>query len=769
MTMLDDRATGPSGERTGAAGEWIPYESAPVLTSAMTKGGPSAVPAAELARLRVYLEAVAQDRVGPLHTAVAFNAAYFGYETGGEGYGNGAFDLDAFPVLSLDREIPALPVGSLVRIETGSDPLYAEIVYKESWGPARAVDEASARGTLVRRELLVPDLRVFGPGLALDERKLARLRARGRWLDQHGHVSIDARYRDSWVAGLDDTAAFAQHLLTTQIDSLLDPLVPVSVVHLAGSRRPERLRDALGNLLAVIAHVLDSSSELRRVGAYALTRRRIGQGLSGDGPLCAADMGALANTLQNSPVLSGRRRRYGIAGQATVDTRIRHWLSDVRDAEPLLTGVEYAVSVCRANLAMADFVSRDGEGGVMPNGVRVECVDLCEDGGVWRSTYSSQPDTATSGSSSDEAVEAENLGGTVDEDDIDGGTDDEAPGAPAPEPEQPEPPAPVEVPLPDDEHLGAPHSLRITDSEITWRVPLRLTHLMNGTLPLRSLVLQGLSGPGAAHPARLELQHSGGDIDPSEEVQETVVTHAGDHGLMTGITWPIDFFPGLLLLVQWPRGGRVFTVATLELETPVEVDGDLITHAYDSQVLLRDGAPGSTRDGDRASGLSPHDLVLRAVRRCGHLTVDGHALLDRDVLPHAVHGPDVTPTQLEILARATDELVAQRRLYAATGSRDPYGVPRHPAHPGWPRIPLIGYDPAPVPKPGARRPGGPIARPGANVEYHVAGFIRRLPAGSEPSAEQRAAYRAHCRRVGKADGWELPLGYTFVTGHARRR
>ncbi|MEW2418432.1 hypothetical protein AB0953_32790 [Streptomyces sp. NPDC046866] len=51
----------------------------------------------------------------------------------------------------------------------------------------------------------------------------------------------------------------------------------------------------------------------------------------------------------------------------------------------------------------------------------------------------------------------------------------------------------------------------------------------------------------------------------------------------------------------------------------------------------------------------------------------------------------------------------------------------------------------------------------------VAGHLRRLRSGCSPSAAQRAAFRDHCRRLGKADGWELPYGYTFVTEHMRGR
>ncbi len=52
----------------------------------MTQGH-DAVPDEERDRLRDYLEAVAAARPAPVHTTVAFNAVYFGYDLGGDGYG----------------------------------------------------------------------------------------------------------------------------------------------------------------------------------------------------------------------------------------------------------------------------------------------------------------------------------------------------------------------------------------------------------------------------------------------------------------------------------------------------------------------------------------------------------------------------------------------------------------------------------------------------------------------------------------------------------
>lgn len=768
---------------------WRPFDGEPVLTPAMT-GGHRSTPAEELERLGRYLEAVVTDRVCPVHTAVAFNAAYFGYELGGEGHGNGPFDLDAFPSLTLGDEVPALPVGALVRIETGSDPLYAEIVYKEgrypgveegadvpawvSGAPAgvRGPSELSEAPHPVRRELLVPDLTAFGPALQLSEAKLQRFRARQKWLNKDGHVVVDARYGSAPQAGLDDCTAFVQHLLTHQREALLSPLVPVSVAHLVGDGTEERLKNALRGLLDTVDHALRSSDSLRSWGHYALPRTRIGAALGYNGPLGSDDLRALAGSLERSAA-PATRRRHGLNGSRTVYTAIGPWLRGVDGAEPLLSGVEYAVSVCRANLAVADFVRGDTNNGIRAgSNVRITLDDDFQNGGIWRSHHPG----------SEEADDSDPLRPAGR-----GWHDTVHPPAPprpvavpraqsVPREEQPEDEQyvdaePADTPLVDGDRIGPPNYLRINDSEVCWQTPLRLAHLMEDRLPLSPRARDGLAYLGTdtvSVRVRLELSHPGGELDASEEVQEVLLDLTEETGMLRNVQWPIDFFPGLCLYIQWPRGGTVFRVHTVELEHPVDIDGQLVAHRYDPGVLTREGAPGSDRDGDSSAGLDTRRLILRTVRRFGRLTPDGHALLDRAALPRGVYDTTPAPQQVTALEQAVDELLAEHRLYPAIGSRGADGEPHHPARDGEPPIALIGYVPNPVvvPRPGSGAGAPPQVH---GVEHFVHGFLRRLPAGSNPTDVQRAAYREHCRHVGKADGWELPPGYTFVTEHSRRR
>ncbi|MFF8946708.1 hypothetical protein ACF1A5_31520 [Streptomyces sp. NPDC014864] len=765
---------------------WRPYDGEPVLTPAMT-GGHQGTPLHELERLRRYLEAVVADRACPVHTAVAFNAAYFGYEVGGEGYGNGPFDLDAFPSLTLGDEVPALPVGALVRIETGSDPLYAEIVYKEgrqpgfeeradipawmSGAPAgvRGPGELEEAPQPVRRELLVPDLTAFGPALQLGQAKLQRFRARQKWLNKDGHVVVDARYGSPEQAGLEDSTAFLHHLLTHQHEALLSPLVPVSVAHLAGSSTEGRLTNALGGLLDTVGHALRTSDSLRSWGHYALTRTRVGAGLCHDGPLGGADLRALAGSLERSAA-PATRRRHGLNGSRTVYTAIGPWLHGVDGSDPLLAGVEYAVSVCRANLAVADFVRGDTDNGLRAEtDVRITLDDDFQNGGVWRSHHPGSEEADDSdplrpaGRGWHDTVHPPAPPQTV------AVPPQSVPQQQEAEEERYADAQPADVPLADGDRIGLPNYLRINDSEVCWTLPLRLAHIMEGRLPLSRMVRDGLAYLGKdSTPVRLELSHPGGELDTSEEVQEVLLDLTEETGTLRNVQWPIDFFPGLCLYIQWPRGGTVFRLHTVELEHPVDIDGQLVAHRYDPGVLTREGAPGSGRDGDSSTGLDTRRLVLRAVRRFGRLTPDGHALLDRAALPRGVYDTTPAPHQVTALEQAVDQLLAERHLYPATGSRGADGEPHHPARDGEVSIALIGYAPNPVvmPRPGSG-PGTPLQDRG--VEHFVHGFLRRLPTGWEPTDAQRAAYREHCRHVGKADGWELPPGYTFVTAHSRRR
>ncbi|MER7403626.1 hypothetical protein ABT373_14330 [Streptomyces sp. NPDC000070] len=742
-----------------------PYGERALLTSAMTSGY-DAVPEQERRQLLRYLEAVVAARPAPVHTTVAFNAAYFGYDLGGEGYGASPLRLDDFPVVTFGECAPVLPVGAMVCVTTGSDPLYAEVVYREgahegvsphgdvpAWvsgapAGAKGPGEADSGAAPRRRELLVPDLHAFGPALSLSPAQLHRLRARRRWINGDGHVVVDVCYPSPEAALRDDLTAYADHLLTTAREQLLSPFVPVSLAELVGGTDDEDLRAGLLGLLDTVRGVINSSDALRTWGHYAVTRTSLADCWRDSGPLGGDDLKSLVAAVEHAAIPA--KRRYGLVSPVTVYTAVGPRLRGFPGAAELLTGVEYAAAVCRANVALADVVQRDSDQGLFENGARITLDDAFESGGVWRSRHPGDAETQGDPLSPAGRGWASTL-----------------PAPPEPEAEL----DPVDLPLADDASLGPGELVRNDAQEIVWRSPLRLAHLIGGWFPLHPDVARELRrSHGRCPTARLELGHAGQTLDGYEAVQEVTADlgdgTGDDTGRLISVTWPRPFFPGLMLELCWSRGSRVIRAATTRTGEPVQVGDRVIGHCYDPCVLTREDAPGSDRHGDSAVGLGPRQLVMRTVRRCGLLTPDGHALLDRSVLPSAAYGRRPARSQAAALEVAVAELLAERVLEPALGSRDAWGRPHFPARGGQPTVPLIGYRPASrrVIRPwGGTEPGGGEPR---GLQF-VPGHLRRLRPGCSPSDVQRAAFREHCRRLGKADGWELPQGYTFVTEHTR--
>ncbi|MFJ9707321.1 hypothetical protein [Streptomyces sp. NPDC101234] len=738
-----------------------PYGDGALLTPFMTKGY-DAVPADERDRLQRYLEAVVVARSAPVHTTVAFNAVYFGYDLDGDGYGGSPLCLDDFPVVTFGERAPVLPVGAMVCVATGSEPLYAEIVYREgahqevgplggmpSWvsgAPAGAEGPGRPGGSLAprRRELLVPDFHAFGPALSLSSAQLHRLRTRRRWINEDGHVVVDVCYSSPDAARRDDLTAYTDHLLTTAREQLLSPFVPVSLAALVGGTHDDNLRAGLLGILDTVRGVLNSSPTLRTWGHYAMTRASLADCWRDTGPLGGDDLRSLAAAVERAATPT--RRRYGLTAPVTVYTAVGPRLRGFPGATELVKGGGYAAAVCRANVALADVVQGDSRHGLFENGSRITLDDAFEGGGVWRSHY---PGAA------------------------------EAPGDPLvpagrgwtstlPTPSDPEEELdPVDLPLADDASLGTGKLLRNDAKETVWRVPLRLAHLIDGWFPLPPYMGEELrQSCGACLTVRLELDHAGVALDEKEAVQDVTVETGDDSNRLTGITWPRDFFPGLMLELRQPRGSAVIRLTTTSLKEPVQVGDRETGHYYDPRVLTREDVPGSDRHGDSAVGLGPRQLVMRTVRRCGLLTLDGHALMDRAVLPSAAYGRRPARSQAAALEAAVAELLAEQLLAPALGSRDVWGQPHFPPRDGQQTIPLIGYRPI---RPRVIHPwgGGDTAGEGLHSVQFVPGHLRRLRPGCSPSEVQRTAFREHCRRLGKADGWELPYGYTFVTEHTR--
>lgn len=148
---------------------------------------------------------------------------------------------------------------------------------------------------------------------------------------------------------------------------------------------------------------------------------------------------------------------------------------------------------------IATFAARNGYAGLFENGTRVSLDDSFEGGGIWRSCHPGEEpgfgDPLAAG-----------LGRRATTDAPIPGIEPPAPSSePVEEPASPPFAEPVDAPLDDDDGLGTGRLLRIGDSEISRRMPLRLAHLIEGYLPLRPIVADELRQLGQ-HQALVRLE-----------------------------------------------------------------------------------------------------------------------------------------------------------------------------------------------------------------------------------------------------------------------
>ncbi|MEY9937592.1 hypothetical protein [Streptacidiphilus sp. MAP5-3] len=781
MTNLEVDAAAPLGSPPAGtqshdsrrSAMWVPYVAEPLLTPRMVLGLDAADHKDRL-RLTRYLAALVAFRRTPVHVNVAFNAVYFGFDLASGGYVGGPLELEAFPEVAFGQTTEALPVGAMVNIATGTEPLFAEIVYKEgahpslgedgqlpAWlsgapagmtGPGRSDELARP----VLRERLVVDVDAFGQGLSTTQTRLDRLRRRGRWLDADGHLLLNGQYDSQRDADLDEVTYYARYLLTRGRQQLLSMAAPMPLnTALSDDAGEEQLTEALLGLLRAVAQALAEIPELRLWRDYAFTRASLASRLRDPGALGGNDLANVAIRLARSAVPS-RPSRWTSARTVTF-TAIGPRLREVRDAAAHLTGTGYALAVCHANAVVSDYARRetDEQTGLLPGGVHLRLDDPWQGGGVWRAEY---PDSAYTRV---EVTEPLGLGWL---ETLPTALPQEAP-APVPEP-------PL---LEDEEDDEGETQLSVTDSQVSWTHTLRLAHLLGSRLPLPQILGTHMRDAGLSGVRlRLMLTHDGYDLDPAEAAQAVESELAGRVQLC-GVEWPWEFFPSIVLTCTWPRGAGVIRATSTLLECPVTIDGQHIEHRYDASVLTREAAPGTPRRGGVGAGtLTLAQRVLRAVRCLGRLEPGGSTVLARSSLPIAVYG---RPDDLEAAAQAgetaamaalgpaVDELIAAGDLREEIGSLNEGRRVQYPAVPGQQPIVVLVYEPLVVegpPRP-TRSPTQRLLEKRFVRDHPVAGHLRDLrSSGRTASEDQRAAYREDRKRFGLAGPAELPDGYTYI-------
>jgi hypothetical protein len=726
---------------------WRPYVDDPLFTAELILGH-KALPADQEKRLIDYFEAlIASRRV--VHTAVAFNAIYFGYDLEYGGYSGGPVDFDWFPEANPASGL--WPVGAMVNLATGSAPLYGEILYKEgahqalgpdgavpSWlsgAPPGATGPAEADGTAMWAERLVIDFDAFGQGLIVTRERLDRLRRRGRLLDPLGHLlsssepetgspgqaigSSGGGIESPWPQSCE---RFIRYLLGPARASLLRGPLPLL---LGPDADDTDLQAGVRGALHTINIVLSLTPGLRRWGPYAFSRTEFAARLADTGPLGGGDLRMIANSLTRPPA---EHRRYQPA-ETTRYTAVGPWLRDL--ASPAqLEGVAYSAAVCQANTVVSDVARREADDhGILPSGGHLRLDDPRQGGGIWRCSFPAGPYAQT------DPLIPLGLGWLE-----------------------------TLPPIPDDSLITEPaidEQLTVTDSQVSWTMPLRLWHIRKGLAPLSERLTDQL-----ARSLRLRLTHDGYDLDPDEADQKVTVERTGRGLWLSGIAWPLEFFPGILLHFWWPRGAPTLNAASTLLEVPERVDGELLEHRYDPSIITRDRAPGCARTGVRPLGL--RERILRAVRRAGIILPDGTAVLPEPALVHGVFGSTTdNETRTALLTGPLAELIAEGRVSRETADRIPGRTWSRSASPLGRTGYVLVWRPKAVlvsQKGGAESAGGSTSA--RSLRSHaVQSFLRRLPPDQHATEGARSEYRKISERFGF--GSELPSGYTLVRAHRR--
>ncbi|WP_165984020.1 hypothetical protein [Streptomyces sp. YIM 98790] len=801
-------------------GVWRPYDDPPLLTPELAQG---LADDRRVAALRRYLLSLVTARAAPVHVAVAFNGAFFGFDTLAGGYPGGPLEFDRFPEVAHGSVTGALPVGAMVRVGTGAALVPGEVMYKEgahpdcgpegdvpawlSGAPADAVgpgrrDRTEAAGPVESRERLVVDTDAFGAGLVRPA-QVNRLRRKNR-LDEFGHLTVTARHPRERADG-SELEHYMHHMLTTGRELLLSELAPMPLTAFLppGSHDGEALEMALRGLLTTVSQVLRSlESETRMWGYYAFTRKSFTARMQDGGPMGGQVLESVVISAAKAAVPRDRN-----STAPAVYTALGTALRSRQDGAPLLQGVAYPLAVCHAHALAADLVTRetDETTGLLhsPEGVRLRLDDRWQGGGVWRAEYrppdsrepvhddaglpvdvplgqgwwDSLPRTAERPKETPAVVPHPESGPELPPT----GQDEPANGAlpspsgamtdATPRRQLPGPDQQRAYEWPEDEDLDDCRLVSVADSQISWSQSLRLSHTVEGFLPIPARILEKAPGLPGETSLRLVLRHEGHRLDPDDADHDTTLeSHRGQYRL-TGFEWPLMFYPGLCLRMTHRHGSRVINAETMLLSAPEMVDGELIEHCYDRRVLTRDGACHSRRSSLHTADLSPERLLLGTVRRLGLLDNYGRAMLPGDRLLNAVRQVfPGTRGEQGALNSALDRMLADGILVTEHGSEDGCGRLHYPPRPREKLVPLVCYVPERRPVSSsvtAGRHGGAGDRStGRRSGHQVTGHLRKLPPGQRASDGQRAAYRRDRELLGMTDA-ELPPRHTYVPPHQR--
>ncbi|MGH3025568.1 MAG: hypothetical protein ACRDLR_03895, partial [Gaiellaceae bacterium] len=297
-----------------------------------------------------------------------------------------------------DEQAEAAEQAELVEVdgdEEEAEQLVAlaegEVVYKEGAHasidggfvePALSGAPAEAEhGLSVVRERFVLDLAAFGKdGNQISSKQYERLCRKSRWLDEHGHLVMDAEYA-SEEAGLEDIDFYVEYLLREHRDGLL-------AFCFSAEPTADELREALLRSLESVRAIALRADELRSWrDKYFFVTAGYRTRVADDGALGGGDLLTIYRGLTR--VTAGSRRAYAAVGPRILDMLASGGVDE--EEELMVRGCAYATAVCHANAYVTDALRLEQRTGVLPDGVHVRLDDDWQAGGIWRAETVDDP------------------------------------------------------------------------------------------------------------------------------------------------------------------------------------------------------------------------------------------------------------------------------------------------------------------------------------------------------------------------------------------
>jgi hypothetical protein len=489
-----------------------------------------------------------------------------------------------------------------VHTETVAGDICCEVIYKEgahpeaetagwvaprlSGAPADTFEEIAGEKVAVVRERFVLDRQAFGQELdSLSVKQFDRICRKARWLDEKGHLLIDALYAPE-EAELEDVTYYIDYLLKQHRDGLLAYCFDIDL-------NDEELREGLLRSFEAVRELALQAPGIRswQENYFFSSTDYRNRCFNQDRALGESDLERLFHELCKVP--KGEKRGYAAIGPRIIELLERDGLDADEEAE--IRGCGYARAICCANCFVADKLEIDQAEGTLPSGVHLRLDDDWQQGGIWRAEIVEDPPRYALGHIPPLIPLALGYSGSA------------------------------SIGLVEEERLEPD---LIPDSQTHFRFPLRLRDRELGRLRLTTETLASLA-PGEIE---VRLRHNGSHkLFEKPELED---------GVLYGITYPFELYPGIILHVKVERDGSVVSVYTKATrERLVASDGTEFEWETDVSVYERELGLKEIPARTRQSAPSLRELVNQAFRTRGFKREDGSKALTFSELAQVIFGP----------------------------------------------------------------------------------------------------------------------------------